>query len=434
MTKPLLISPELSPEHQLRQFCRFRWGLIGTELLAAVASWFIGYPVSSWPLLLLVMVIHALTNLILTLLPGSQGYSSRIFSLCCLADVLFISGLLALSGGAGNGLAAVLLLPVAVAAVLLPAGISYLLAVIAIAAYSLLLLPADIWGFTGPVTEHTAHSVHQHTGSTDSTGMFFGQHMLQMWWAFALSALLISWFVSSQAALIRKKSQQLNLLQQQQLRQEQVLVVATYAANAAHDLATPIQNISLLAEELAAELPQHEALTDLRQQVLRCQQIVQQLRQNAGQLRDNTRAMQPLLPLLQQSIQNWLVSRPEIGVSLQVQSDDSEYLVAEHISLAAALFNILDNAADAGVANHQPKLEISLQLYRHCLQVRIRDFGEGLSAQRLAELGKIPQQSEQGLGLGQFLANVSIEHLGGRISRRNLAGDGMETTIEFRAE
>lgn len=432
MTKPLLISAELSPEHQLRQFCHFRWGLIAAELLAALTGWLIDYPVHSWPLLLLVIFIHALSNLGLTLLPGRHGYGSRIFSFACLADVLCISVLLALSGGAGNGLAAMLLLPVAVAAVLLPAAISYLLAIIAIVAYSILLLPADVtgMGISAGVSEHSMHSMPHHSHD----GMSFGQHMLQMWWAFTLSALLISWFVSSQAALIRKKSQQLSLLQQQQLRQEQMLVVATYAANAAHDLATPIQNISLLTEELAADVPENEAMRDLQQQVKRCQSIVQQLRLNAGQLRDRNRGTQPVLPLLQQSIQNWLVSRPDISVSLQVQSDDSKCLVADDISLAAALFNILDNAADASTLNQQPRLDIAIQLQQKVLQLTIRDFGEGLSAQRLAELGNIPQQSEQGLGLGQFLANVSIEHLGGQISRRNLAAGGMETIIQFRGE
>lgn len=430
MSKPLLISAELSPEHQLRQFCHFRWGLIAAELLAAFTGWLIDYPIHSWTLLLLAIFVHALSNLSLTLLPGHHGYGSRVFSFACLADVLFISILLALSGGAGNGLAAMLLLPVAVAAVLLPAAVSYLLAVIAIVAYSILLLPADMTGISAGVSEHAVHSMHHHSDD----GMSFGQHILQMWWAFTLSALLISWFVSSQAALIRKKSQQLNLLQQQQLRQEQMLVVATYAANAAHDLATPIQNISLLVEELAADLPEHEAMNDLQQQVKRCQNIVQQLRQNAGQLRDRNRGTQPLLSLVQQSIQNWLVSRPDISASMQVQSDDSECLIADDISLAAALFNILDNAADAGVVNQQPRLDISVRLRQKELQLKIRDFGEGLSAQRLAELGKIPQQSEHGLGLGQFLANVSIEHLGGQISRHNLADSGMETLIQFKGE
>lgn len=432
MAKPLIISPELSPEHQIRQFSRFRWGLIGAELLAAVSGWLMHFAVSSWALISLLILTHAATNLVLTMLPGARSYSSRVFALGCLADVLFLSCLLALAGGASNGFVAILLLPVAISAILLPAGISHLLAVIAIAAYSLLLALGDIrlLAFTQPeMAEHLHHVQHQVTTQNDIHPL--GQHMQQMWWAFALSALLISWFVSAQAQLIRKKSQQLNNLQQQQLRQEQVLAVATYAANAAHDLATPIQNISLLSEELAALQPEDEALQDLRQQVLKCQQIVQQLRQNAGQLRDNKRHNQSLLPLLQQSIQNWLVSRPDISASVHTNADQSDCVIPDAVSLAAALFNILDNAADAGIANQCARLDIHLLQWRGMVSLVIRDFGIGLSEQRLAELGKIPQQSEQGMGLGQFLANVSIEHLGGRIRRRNLPEGGMETTIEF---
>ncbi len=49
-----------------------------------------------------------------------------------------------------------------------------------------------------------------------------------------------------------------------------MLAVATYAANAAHDLATPLQNITLLTDELLSdELQQRytlapEVLTDLQ--------------------------------------------------------------------------------------------------------------------------------------------------------------------------
>jgi two-component system sensor histidine kinase RegB len=64
------------------------------------------------------------------------------------------------------------------------------------------------------------------------------------------------------------------------------------------------------------------------------------------------------------------------------------------------------------------------------LQIHVRDFGEGLSDSRLAELGKLPQQSEQGLGIGQFLANMSIERLGGSISRQN-ASNGTQTLIKM---
>lgn len=433
MIKPILLPAIRSPEYSLSQLQHFRWGLVVFELAAALFGWLLEYPVVSWSLLLLLIALHAVTNIISYYLSARMQDLFRLLALLCLADLLLISLMLALSGGASNGFVSLLLLPVATAAVLLPSFVSYLLALIAIVVYSLLLLlDGSIFVPVAEVVPHL-HAGHQHVA--DNNNPHFGQHLFQMWLAFSLSVVLVSWFISEQAKLIRVKSEQLSQLQQQQIHQEQVLAIATYAANAAHDLATPIQNMALLADELQS-MPHSPsiALSDLQAELRRCQQIVERLRQNATELKQPQQP-QPLLPLLKQTLQSWLVSRPDISLQLSERCNDtSGYLITESISLSAALFNILDNAAQASLNNQQPQLDVLLVTENDTLCLVIRDYGEGLSEQRLSELGKIPQYSEQGLGLGQFLANVSIERLGGKIYRCNLPDCGAETRIVFRAQ
>jgi two-component system sensor histidine kinase RegB len=206
--------------------------------------------------------------------------------------------------------------------------------------------------------------------------------------------------------------------------------VATYAANAAHDLATPLQNLVLLTDELTEQQDQSLA-ADLRQQLQLCQQIVQQLRANAQQLRKGDLQSQPLYNAVEHSIQLWLVSRPEISMEQHFSSDQSPLTVSDSISLAAALFNILDNAADASLANKEPRLSLTMQQHNSQLELQIRDYGPGLPESDLAQLGKKPSPSEQGLGLGQFLANVSIDSLGGKVERQNCADNGVLTRIYF---
>lgn len=418
MAQPLLSAAELAPRQQIRQFQQFRWGLVLTEYAAAILAFSLSYPINSWPLLLLLLALHGCSNLMLSIWPQQHNFPERVFVVGVLLDLLILTLLLALSGGAGNGLIALLLLPVAVCAVLLPAVLAYLTAVLAVLCYALLLNLSD----TQSAMDHSMHLQMGHQLAAAPSG--FNQHMLQMGWAFALSALLITWFISAQAKLIRQKSQQLNLLQQQQSRQEQMLAVATYAANAAHDLATPLQNITLLTDELLSDelqqgMPCAEVLTDLQLEVKKCQQIVQQLRSKAQQLRSQKMQPQPVLDISAQAIQLWLVSRPEISLQLQQETDQSRCELPDALAWSAALFNILDNAADASLANQQPQLDIQLQLSGGKFQMHIRDFGAGLTAEQLKELGLAPQPGTSGLGLGQFLANASIERLGGKMSRRN---------------
>ncbi|MEE2023106.1 ATP-binding protein [Alkalimonas mucilaginosa] len=426
----------LEPQHQLRQLARFRWGVIGFIALAMLAAWLLHYPVSSWPLLLLLLALFAASNLLLPVLPNASHYSMRLYALYALADIVLLCCMLLLSGGVSNGLVALLLLPVAMASVLLPGRLCYLVALIAVLSYTLLLQLGDLSALStaGPwlelQPENAATPAHAHHGTGHGVGHgSFDQHLLQMWWAFALSAGLISWFISAQARQIRKQARVLNQLQQQQLRQEQMLALATFAANAAHDLATPIQTMALIADELQVDATQAEQWQDLQQQLQRCQHLVQQLRQDAGSLRQPQQA-EPVLQLTGQTVQRWLASRPDIEADCQFDSDATDFLLAEPQSLAAALLNILDNAADASLARQQPKLSIACQLSEQGCSIRIRDYGEGFSEQRLQELGHLPQLSSQGLGIGQFLANASIERLGGKVVRSNLADGGL-TCIEL---
>lgn len=437
MTQPLLTTSELAPQHQIRQFQQFRWGLILTEYAASALAFSLSFPITSWPLLLLLLSMHGCSNLALPIWPGSQRYPERVFMIGILLDLLILTMLLVLSGGASNGLIALLLLPVAVCAVLLPTLLAYLTAFLAVACYALLLQLGNIQSTIDHRMDHSMHQHMNHAITPVETG--FSQHMLQMGWAFALSALLIAWFISAQAKLIRQKSQQLNDLQQQQSRQEQMLAVATYAANAAHDLATPLQNITFLSDELMTDTQAHhqpfppELLQDLQAEVGKCQHIVQQLRRSAQQLRSQKTPAQPVMDISTKAIQLWLVSRPDISLQLTQHQDESRCELQDALAWSAALFNILDNAADASLENAQPKLDIELQLHQGQFQMQLRDFGAGLTSQQLAELGRQPQPDSQGLGLGQFLANTSIERLGGQVSRFKLPQGGTLTDIRFKA-
>ena len=433
MARQLIIATELSEQHQLKHFFQFRWGLIGFEAIALGAGWLLHYAVSSWALLGLLLLTHLCTNLLPYWLAASKVPLKLIYLLCCTLDILLLTCLLALSGGVSNGLVAMLLLPVAVAAVMLPGRSGYLVAMLAILGYSLLLQVGDLHipdidsllaqtAQQASHDDHTGHSMHAQHGSEAG----FGQHMQQMWWAFAISALLISWFISAQAKLNRIKSKKISELQHQQIRNEQMLALATFAANAAHDLASPLQTMQLLADELAAAEPTAQ---ELKQQLQRCQQIVQQLRSDAGSLREENNTT-PLCQQTEQAVARWLNSRPEISLSIQRNLQAEDFSLADSQGFTAALLNILDNAADASLANNSDQLALQLSLQAEGLTLQVRDFGEGLSDSRLAELGKLPQQSEQGLGIGQFLANMSIERLGGTVRRQN-AGNGTLTLISM---
>lgn len=431
MANNFIEAATLAPLQQLTQFRRYRWGLILAEFLVAILAWLVNYPILNPHLIVSLLMLHAISNTVMYWIPRPETFTRQLVALSCVMDILLLTLFLAFSGGANNGFVSILLLPVATAAVLLSPVSAYLHSALAIICYSLLLLPQAVM----PVL----HAGHSHTaGKVLNAELWneyaFNTHLLQMWATFSFSALLVSWFVSSQAQFIRRQARQLGLFQQQQVQQEQLLALSSYAANAAHQLATPIQNISMITAELAESQPNWPALADLLHETQRCQGIVQELRDNANYLRQQQFQPIPVLTVIKQTLSSWLVSRSDITLLQQHQDDESSCLVRESRSFAAALMNILDNAADASSQNNRQELHIVSEIKQGQLLLVIRDFGEGLSNQRLQELGKVTQPSEHGLGIGQFLANMTIERLGGSVYRSLHSEGGVETAIYYPAK
>lgn len=396
----------------------FRLMLLMLESVAMAVAAATDVPILAWSLLLSVWLLHWATWPLLRHANFSH-FGARYTTIALLLDITLLSGLLALTGGATNGLVALLLLPVAASAVLLPAPAAWLMALVSIASNVLLLQLGQF--FDAQANHHMHHQqIWQQTYST---------HLQQMSWGFALSVLVLVWFLSRQTAKVKAAHRQLEQLAQQQARQEQMLTVATYAANAAHDLASPLQNIALLTDELVQDDRDDPLFQDLQHEVARCQHIVQQLRHNAQQLREPQGTLD-LTECTRQAIQLWMVSRPDIRVNLTEHGHAQSLPVHDALSFHAALFHVLDNAADAGLSQQHAELAIQLRHSDNQLLLVVQDFGPGLSSDMLAELGQKPMQSQQGLGLGQLIANSTIERLGGRMYRQNQPR-GLRTIMVF---
>jgi len=75
-------------------------------------------------------------------------------------------------------------------------------------------------------------------------------HLAGMWVNFALSALVISWFVTRISATLRQRDAQLAQARERQAQRAHVLALGTLAASSAHALATPLATIAVLVGEL----------------------------------------------------------------------------------------------------------------------------------------------------------------------------------------
>jgi two-component system sensor histidine kinase RegB len=425
-----IFSPELSIKEQLQQLFKLRLFYLITEIFVVAIGQSQFDSDLPWLYIWMAVFAHiALTTAYYAFSRYKEQISPHYLFQTILIDILAFSSLLYFSGGATNGAVSVLLLPVATAAALFNWRLLLLLAAVAIASYSILMF--NYWPVE--VDPHAHHQPDLQLEKSDLQEQGLSFHLLGMWLTFIFSCLLLVWFIGLQSHAVRVKHQSLSLLRENQLRDEQLIAIATFAANAAHDLATPLSTISLLCDEMDDDKEdgeEQEGLNTLIQQVELCREIVQSISHKAILNKSNISQSENVEDYFATLVERWLVTRPDIVLEFDSSNELRERMFNPDAGLESALTNILDNAADASISNGANQLDLSMNLsQKDEIEITIDDFGRGIDEELLDTLGKEPVQSKQnGMGLGQFLANATIGRFGGNVWRQS-SNDGTQTLI-----
>lgn len=387
------------------------------------------------------------------------------FSLQLVADVAFIFILAYFTGGATNPFVSYFLVPLSIAAATLPWRHAATITFLAIAAYTSLLFfyqPLAFFSHSAHIGQTTNQSIstndtslsdphlnHQ-MGQDNNTGqqVVFNAHYLGMWFNFLVSAILIAWFVSRMAEAIRSQEKAINLGREQQIYDEQILSIATLAAGTAHELGTPINSLSILVDELeisakesfdnmADKQQQQNFQSDLvlmKSQIQQCHNSLKKLVRTAQQTQPGEKQTIKVVNLVQNCIEDWLPLRPEVSLIRTYQSTSTDALIQCDESLAQALTNLLNNAANACPGN----ISIDIQVSKQTASIIVHDNGDGITDDILKQYGHAPinsgdsdTPSSAGLGFGLFLSNASVHRHGGQLLLRNLSAGGTEAVINI---
>lgn len=314
------------------------------------------------------------------------------------ADVLFLTILLSLSGGATNAFVSLLLLPIMIAAITLGArGLAYI-AVLAIAAYSLLLIK---------MPEHSMHQINM------------SGHFISMWVNFVLSACVIALVIGAMNRALQQRERTISKVREKQLRSEQLVTLDGAAAQITHQLATPIANLQLLFEELLEEHPNNDVIQQMRIPLSQCRTQLDDFRMLSVQLRNK----QTQVPIEAKQLQ------AKLNDTLLLQYPDQQIIwlneapeatLQSDAMLFPAILNLLQNAVLANQKHAQMQLELSWQQPdAQSIAFVVRDFGAGFSPSQLAELGGQLMPSEQGMGIAVMLSNATFERLNGSLTVYN---------------
>ena len=359
------------------------------------------------------------------------------------ADVLVLTVLLYYGGGSTNPFVSFYLLPLVIAAATLSRRHTWGMAALTLACYSLLM----VWYVPLPGGQ-IQHQMAPMQGMHDMQGMdhmnhqmmvmplaadtsasplqdAFNIHVLGMWLGFVISAMVVAYFAVEMTRAVRIRDAQLNRVREEILRNERIVALGTQAAGAAHELGTPLATMSIVIGEMrndCSDPEQQDNLGILNDQVRNCKRILDSLLAHA---QENSSELS-LEEFIRNVLDEWQLLRPTVHYRFQVKGIQPSPRLRADPALRSALLNLLNNAADAS----PDEMDIQLHWDDANIRLEIHDHGPGLTPEAAARAGSaFITTKQEGRGLGLFLANATMERLGGSVRLSNREGGGATTEV-----
>lgn len=348
----------------------------------------------------------------------TQHVSENMLLLQLLIDIFGVYFLLYFYGGFSNPFISYLLVPVTIAAATLSRNKVLLVFISAVCVYSVLMLPFYF---------HDPNPHMPHHGESNA----FSSHLIGMWLNFILSATLLSVFLERMSNSMKKKEQEINAQKEALALNEQIVALGTFAADAAHELSTPLATMAITIHEMQNNLSNHpdiqEDLGLLRNQIDRCKKILTSFTEKTGFSRLESFQNIALGHFIQQHIHEIQRNHPLKSLTFNNELS-TDINITHHTAFLNGLKNILNNAAQASAK----QVKVTLQLVNE--QVIFTCINDGEDITQLDQ-NKIStpfySSKEHGLGLGLFLAKMATSQLNGDLkwSSARKGGTVMVLTI-----
>ncbi|AKQ63760.1 Sensor histidine kinase PrrB (RegB) [Myxococcus hansupus] len=402
-------------------FVRLRWHAVaGQAVTVAVAVRGLELELPVAPLLALVATT-AVSNLMLALwLRRSPSVQPGVLGAVLAFDTALLTGLLALSGGPANPFGMLYLVHVTLAAIVLGTRWTVLIALMSV------MGSTSLFAFHVPLPDTVNQPGHHGLGSL---------HVVGMWVAFTLTALIIAFVVARVASALRDRQAALARTQRLAARAEKLASLSTLAAGAAHELGTPLGTIAIAANELDSLIldAPHEALEDarlIRDEVERCRDILERMSARSGQTLGEVPEKTTPGAILER-LREQLGAAEQARLRLEPGPDIAIWCPVR--GLVQVLTNLVRNGLHASEATQTPVV-VSAHHEADRLRFVVEDRGTGIPHALMPRLGEpffTTKPAGQGMGLGLFLAQTYAELCGGRLELDSEEGRGTRVLLEL---
>jgi len=322
-------------------------------------------------------------------------------------DIVVLGWALYFTGGASNPFITLLLVPVALSAAALSGRTTAVVTVLAAAVYGMLIF------IYVPLPDMPMH------------GEAFRLHLTGMAINFMVAVLLLAVFIGRMNASLNVQREAMRRLRERALRDEGILAMATQAAEAAHQLNTPLSTLRTLLPEIVRGREDDVALCDdvgvMTGEVERCRDILHGMVEYGRQQLAGTPRATTLGDFVSDSADRFGLLRPEAELTMDVAPELHDRPIMVQPGLDHALLNLLQNALDASLQNGSHAVMLGATVDGVRVQFVIGDHGDGLSASR-AVSGPAVSSKPDGLGIGLALARSTVERMHGELQAHSDAG------------
>lgn len=434
----------------LSWYLRLRWIALVGHVVALSGTWFLGFHLDLVPV---GVIVGLELMLAIALIPAApQDHPKRDAWLVGLMtiDAIILTALLYLTGGPHNPLSVVVMINVALAAVLLPSRAAWFVTAATIGMTALLfvdsrpLRPRPISPEAGEecaccetpalaegLVPETAEPAVEEADEHDGHGMSMELHMRGMWAGYGVAGAVIVWFLARLRRQLAESAEALRKSEEAATRAQQQSRLATLAAGAAHELATPLNSIAIAAGELVLSLPKdsddYQDAMVVRDQVRRCREVLNKMSLDVGSPAAGARSETSVANLLDRVLSDLDTSR----VSIDMDRETASSCVLFHgEGLVRGLKNLVDNGLKA--TRGGGGVTIRVRGIDSELQIDITDDGIGMSSDVIERVGQpffTTRETGEGMGLGVFVARSVAEQMGGTFQIRSQIGDGTTVSI-----
>lgn len=308
-------------------------------------------------------------------------------------DLIVVFSLVLLSGRSENPYIYYSFVVVAFAAVVLKPRRAWLLCLASVVAYT--------WLIALDVQQHFAHFPQN-----------YKTHLVGMWLNFIASSCVICFFVSQLVAALRQQQKTITRYREKNLKNEQLIGLATVAASAVHNLATPLSTLKLYVDDLSAagsvEKEKNNDFKQMSNQLRRCQDSIDELALLAQ--KSDSRKSIKVESLVSDLSHHYALMYPDAPIDLESKNIQNVELSCTPL-LHYALVNLINNALESAISD----VKIFVVVEKSNLIITITNTTREVGTEIIANWGSpVASQKSNGLGIGSMLANTTIEqHQGG---------------------